>query len=131
LSEKPEKKDVIIRVDANNSIFATVIRQGGALDIRLHRGKKRKAQFPILNGDFILVPAESSGGFILVPVGSVVTRETIQQALDKMSVRYVLSNPIDVMGMIVAARKQFKFEPISKGKHARGKRKNRARSSAD
>jgi hypothetical protein len=113
LAEKVQKKDVVIQVDTSNAIFATVVQQGGALDIRLHQGMKRKADFPVLEGDFVIVPAESGGGFVLVPVGNVVTPKTIQQALDKMNVRYLVSDPVGVMRMIVRSRRQFKFRRLA------------------
>lgn len=107
------KKEVVVQVDTGSAIFATVVQQGGALDIRLHQGKKRKSEFPVLEGDFVLVPVQSGGGFVLVPVGNVVTPKTIQQALDKMNVRYVLSDPVGVMRMIVRSRGQFKFKGLT------------------
>lgn len=108
-----QKKAVVVQVDTSNALFATVVQQGGALDIRLHQGMKRKADFPVLEGDFVIVPAESGGGFVLVPVGNVVTPQTIQQALDKMNVRYLVSDPVGVMRMIVRSRKQFKFRRLA------------------
>jgi hypothetical protein len=100
LAEERGKDIVTVRIDATNTVIADVVQQGGALDIRLHQGKKRKAEFPVLEGTFVLVPVQSGGGFVLVPIGSVVTPETVQKAVDKMNVRYTLSDPEGVVRMI-------------------------------
>lgn len=78
---------VTIDLDLNRVEYATLMRTGGALDLRFVKGEKTAESFGLKERDkYLAIAARPPGSFLVIPLPKVVTETTLQRALDEIDV---------------------------------------------